>query len=157
MRKLFKFVGLALLLLLPFTAMSARYSVAEKLVDGDMTLLVNAERFQACSLSVESEIQRYNKNYLVVMTNVATGSANDTLFISRTPYIGAISTDLLPLTAVVTDTVSLAVDIVSIIELENANQASLYFIEVQTADEAAFTTDSLQVDIWLIRLERFRR
>ena len=157
MRKLFKFVGLALLLLLPFTAMAGRYSVAEKIHDGVMTILVNGARFQACSLSVESEIQRYNKNYLVVMLDPATGSANDTLFVTYTPYIGAISTDLLPLQAAVTETLSCAANLCNITTLPLADQASVYFIEVQTADEAAFTTDSIEVDLWLIRLERFRR
>lgn len=156
MNKVLKFVGLVLLLL-PMVLMGSRYSVATKILNGDMTLLVNGAAFTAYDAAIEVDIQRYNKSYLVVMTNVATGSANDTLFISNTPYIGSVTGDLMALQAMVTDTVSLAADGVTIVTLPLTDQASVYDIDVGTAAETTFTTDSLQLDIYIIRLERFRK
>jgi len=153
MNKFFKAICLALLLL-PLVSFAGRYSIAEKVLSGNMTLLVNQAAFTAVDRSFEVTIQKYNKAYLVVMTNVATGSANDTLFISSTPYIGSLTADLMAMQAMTTDTVSLAVDICSIITLPLADQASVYDIDIGTAAETTFTTDSLQLDVYIIRIER---
>lgn len=153
MNKFFKAICLALLLL-PLVSFAGRYSIAEKILNGNMTLLVNAAAFTAVDKSYEVSIQRFCKSYLVVMTNVATGSANDTLFISSTPYIGSVTGDLMVMQAMTTDTVSLAVDICTIVTLPLADQASVYDIDIGTNAETTFTTDSLQLDVYIIRIER---